>query len=80
MKQWRDRIAIDPAVCHGKPCIKGTRIWVSLIIDTLTGGTSEAEVLAAYPSLTAGEIRAALAYAAEMTREHFVNIPSSATT
>ena len=75
MKQWRDRIAIDPAVCHRKPCI-----WVSLIIDTLAGGTSEAEVLAAYPSLTADDIRAALAYAAEMTREHFVNIPSSATT
>ena len=80
MKQWRDRIAIDPAVCHGKPCIKGTRIWVSLIIDTLAGGTSEAEVLAAYPSLTADDIRAALAYVAEMTRERFVNIPSSATT
>jgi len=80
VKQWRDRIAIDPAVCHGKPCIKGTRIWVSLIIDNLAGGTSEAEVLAAYPSLTADDIRAALAYAAEMTRERFVDIPSSATT
>lgn len=80
MKDWRDRIAIDPRVCHGKPCIKGTRIWVSLIIDNLAAGVSEADVLAAYPSLTADDIRAALGYAAEMTRERFVDIPLTATT
>lgn len=79
MKNWRDRIAIDPRVCHGKPCIKGTRIWVSLIIDNLAAGASEAELLTAYPSLTAEDIRAALAYAAEMTRERFVDIPITAT-
>jgi uncharacterized protein (DUF433 family) len=79
MKEWRDRISIDPRVCHGKPCIKGTRIWVSLIIDNLTAGTPEAEVLAAYPTLTPEDIRAALAYAAEMTRERFVDIPITAT-
>ena len=78
MKNWRDRIAIDPRVCHGKPCIKGT--WVSLIIDNLAAGVSEADVLAAYPSLTAEGIRAALGYAAEMTRERFVDIPLTATT
>lgn len=80
MKNWQDRIAIDPRVCHGKPCIKGTRIWVSLIIDNLAAGASETEVLAAYPSLTPEDIRAALAYAAEMTRERFVDIPLTATT
>jgi uncharacterized protein (DUF433 family) len=79
MKAWRDRITIDPRVCHGKPCIKGTRIWVSLIIDNLAAGTPEAEVLAAYPALTPEDIRAALAYAAEMTRERFVDIPITAT-
>ena len=79
MKEWRNRIAIDPRVCHGKPCIKGTRIWVSLIIDNLAAGTPEAEVLAAYPTLTIEDIRAALAYAAEMTRERFVDIPITAT-
>jgi uncharacterized protein (DUF433 family) len=80
MTNWRERITIDPRVCHGRPCIKGTRIWVSLIIDNLAAGESEADVLAAYPSLTAEDIRAALAYAAEMTRERFVDIPLTATT
>ena len=80
MKAWRDRITIDSRVCHGKPCIKGTRIWVSLIIDNLAAGASEAEILAAYPSLKAEDIRAALAYAAEMTRKRFVDIPITATT
>lgn len=67
MKNWRDRIAIDPRVCHGKPCIKGTRIWVSLILDNLAAGASEVEVLTAYPSWTAEDIRAALAYALEFS-------------
>ena len=80
MKAWCDRIVIDPRICHGKPCIKGTRIWVSLLIDNLAAGASEAEILAAYPALTAEDIRAALAYAAEMTRERFVDIPMTATT
>jgi uncharacterized protein (DUF433 family) len=46
-----DRISIDPAVCFGKPCVKGTRIWVSLILDLLASGTPEAEILADYPNL-----------------------------
>lgn len=75
MKDWRERISIDPNVCHGKPCIKGTRIWVSLIVDNLAFGSSEDEVLEAYPSLTREDIRAALAYAAEMARERYVDIP-----
>ncbi|MEO8033470.1 MAG: DUF433 domain-containing protein [Acidobacteriota bacterium] len=69
------RISIDPSICFGKPCIRGTRIWVSLIIENLAGGTSEQELLDAYPSLGPEDIRAALAYAAEMTRDHFVRIP-----
>jgi uncharacterized protein (DUF433 family) len=60
------RISIDPQVCFGKPCIRGTRIWVSLIVDNLAEGISEAELLAAYPQLQQEDIRAALAYAAEM--------------
>ena len=62
------RISIDPNVCFGKPCIRGTRIWVSLIVDNLADGVSEVEILAAYPQLRPEDIRAALAYAAEMTR------------
>ena len=73
-----DRIAIDPQVCFGKPCIKGTRIWVSLILDFLASGESEAQILAAYPQLEPEDIRAALAYAAEVARERVVPVPSAA--
>ncbi|MBI3607174.1 MAG: DUF433 domain-containing protein [Nitrospirae bacterium] len=68
------RISIDPAVCFGKPCIRGTRIWVSLILDNLAEGVSEAELLSEYPGLAPADIRAAIAYGAEMARERFVNV------
>jgi uncharacterized protein (DUF433 family) len=68
------RITIDPNVCFGKPCIRGTRIWVALIIDNLADGVGEEEILAAYPQLKTEDIRAALAYAAEMTRERVIPI------
>ena len=73
-----DRISIDPQVCFGKPCIKGTRIWVSLILDFLAGGETEGQIIAAYPQLQPEDIRAALAYAAEVARERIVPIPSAA--
>ena len=73
-----DRISIDPNVCFGKPCIKGTRIWVSLILDFLASGESEAAILADYPQLKPEDIRAALAYAAEVARERIVPVPSVA--
>jgi len=69
------RISVDPSICFGKPCIRGTRIWVSLIVDNLAEGVSEEEILSAYPSLSRDDIRAALAYAAEMTRERVIPIP-----
>jgi uncharacterized protein (DUF433 family) len=69
------RISLDPAVCFGKPCIRGTRLRVSLILDLLASGASEAEVLAEYPQLTRDDIRAAIAYGAEMARERYVEIP-----
>jgi uncharacterized protein (DUF433 family) len=68
------RISVDPNVCFGKPCIRGTRIWVSLIVDNLSEGVSEDEMLAAYPTITRDDIRAALAYAAEMTRERVIPV------
>ena len=74
------RISIDPAVCFGKPCIHGTRLWVSLILDMLASGVSEAEVLDEYPQLTREDIRAALAYGAEMARERYVEIPAGSGT
>jgi len=66
------RIKIDANVCFGKPCIRGTRIWVSLIIDNLADGVGEDEILAPYPQLKTEDIHAALAYAAEMTRERVI--------
>ena len=70
------RIVIDPRICFGKPCIRGTRIWVSLIIDNLAAGVSEKEILAAYPSLTKEDIRATLAYAAELTHDRYIALTS----
>jgi len=70
-----NRISIKPDVCFGKPCINGTRIWVSLILDFLASGMSQEEVLKEYPDLTPLDIRACLAYGAEMSRERHVPIP-----
>jgi uncharacterized protein (DUF433 family) len=70
-----DRISINPNVCFGKPCIKGTRIWVSLILDFLASGIPPEEVLKEYPDLTPPDIQACLAYGAEMSRERYVPIP-----
>ena len=69
------RISIDPNVCFGRPCVRGTRIWVSLIVDNFAEGVSEAELLEAYPQLQPEDIRAALAFAAEMTRERIIPLP-----
>ena len=65
---WRERITIDAAVCHGQACIKGTRIMVAVILDNLAAGVSANELLSSYPTLSADDIRAALKYAAELTR------------
>jgi uncharacterized protein (DUF433 family) len=73
-----ERISIDPNVCFGKPCIRGTRIWVSLILDFLANGMSMEELLAEYPQLEVEDIRAAIAYGAEMARERYVEIPTEA--
>jgi uncharacterized protein (DUF433 family) len=70
-----DRISIDPNVCFGKPCITGTRIWVSLILDFLASGMSFEEVVDDYPQLTREDILAALAYGAEMSRERIIPVP-----
>jgi uncharacterized protein (DUF433 family) len=59
-----DRISIDPAVCGGEPCIRGTRIWASLVLDLLASGTTETELLTGYPQLTHEDVLAACGYAA----------------
>jgi uncharacterized protein (DUF433 family) len=78
MNPLLERISIDPNVCFGKPCIRGTRIWVSLILDFLANGMSMEELLAEYPQLEMEDIRAAIAYGAEMARERYVEIPTEA--
>jgi uncharacterized protein (DUF433 family) len=69
------RISINPNICFGKPCIKGHRIWVSLILDFLASGMTIPEVLDDYPQLEMADILACIAYGAEMSRERFVEIP-----
>lgn len=74
MNPLLERISINPNVCFGKPCIRGTRIWVSLILDFMANGMTIKEILDEYPHLTEEDIRAAIAYGAEMSRERFVEI------
>lgn len=69
------RISIDPSICFGKACIKGTRIWVALIIENLAAGASETELIKTYPQLSHDDIAACLAYAAELTRERIIPVP-----
>lgn len=63
------RVSIDPNICFGKPCIRGTRLWVALILDFLANGMTIGEIVAEYPQLVADDVRAAMAYGAEMTRK-----------
>jgi len=63
------RVMVDPDVCTGNPCIKGTRIYIAIILDALAEGLTPAEVIDHYPSLKPEDIRAAIAYAAELARE-----------
>jgi uncharacterized protein (DUF433 family) len=66
--QLLSRISIDPNICVGKPCIKGHRIWVSLILDFLASGASITEILEDYPQLETEDVLACIAYGTEMNR------------
>ena len=72
---WRQYITVDPAICRGKACIKGTRVMVSVVLDNLAAGLGPEEILASYPSLSRDSIQAAIAYAAELARERPVPFP-----
>jgi uncharacterized protein (DUF433 family) len=74
-EQLLSRISIDPTVCFGKPCIKGHRLWVSLILDFLAAGATIEELLNDYPGIEEADIRACIAYGAEMARERYVEVP-----
>ena len=69
-----ERIWIDPARCGGKPCIRGHRIWVSLILDLLASGSTAEAIRATYPGLEPADIQACIAYGSEMARERYVDI------
>jgi uncharacterized protein (DUF433 family) len=73
------RISIDPRVCFGKPCIRGHRIWVALILDLLASGMKSEEILKEYPDLEEADILACIAYGAEMSREKYSDIPFEGT-
>ena len=73
--RWQDYIVVDPTVCHGKACIKGTRIMVSVVLDNLAAGLTPEEITRSYPSLTREAVQAPVAYAAELARERIVAVP-----
>lgn len=72
---WPDHIVADPNVCHGKACIRGTRVMVSVVLDNLAAGLTAAEIVGAYPSLKLADVAAAMAYAADLARERVVGTP-----
>ena len=75
MVDWQERIAINTAVCHGRACIRGTRVMVSVILDNLAAGLPGEEIIASYPSIQEPDIQAALSYAAALAREGTADLP-----
>ena len=73
--KFLSRISIRPDVCFGKPCIRGHRIWVSLILDRLAAGETIGELLEDYPGIETEDILACIAYGAEMSRSSFADLP-----
>ena len=72
---WRDRISVDPNICHGKACIKGTRVMVSVVIDNLAAGESHESIRQGY-NVEEKDIEAALHYVAELARDRIVGLPA----
>ena len=72
---WRDHVVVDPSVCRGQATVKGTRIPVSVVLDNLATGLTPNEITAAYPSVSAVAVQAAVAYAAELARERVLAMP-----
>jgi uncharacterized protein (DUF433 family) len=72
---WRKHIIVDPAICHGQACIRGTRVPASVVLDNLASGVAVSDLLKSYPSLTQESVQAAVAYAAELARERVVAMP-----
>jgi uncharacterized protein (DUF433 family) len=75
---WRERVTVDPSICHGQACIRGTRIMVSVVLDNLAAGVETSALLESYPALSREDLAAAIAYAAELARERRVHLPTGA--
>ena len=73
--KWQDYITVDPTVCHGRACMRGTRIMVSVVLDNLAAGLTPDEIVRSYPPLSREAVQAAIAYAAELGRERVVAMP-----
>ena len=73
---WHDYITVNPAVLHGKACIRGTRVPVAVVLANLADGLSASEIIRSYPSLTPEGIQAALAYAADLAQERVLPLPA----
>ncbi len=69
---WQEHLTVDPQICHGRICIRGTRIMVSVLLDNLAAGVSPEDILHSYPSLTPTHLQAALAYAAALARDRII--------
>ena len=76
MTNWQDHITVDPNVCHGKACFRGTRILVSAVLDNIAAGETHETVLQSYPTLDPESINAAIAYAADLARERVISLPA----
>ena len=74
---WRERISVDPQICHGKACVKGTRVLVSSVLDNLASGEPIEAILRSYPTIKLEDVQAALSYAAAMTRDRAVSLPGA---
>lgn len=74
--RWQDHISVDPAILHGKACIRGTRIPVSVVLANLADGLTPEQIIQSYPTLTPVAIQAALAYAADLAEERVIHLPT----
>ena len=73
---WQEYITVDPNICHGQACLKGTRIMVSVVLDNLAAGLTIEEIIRSYPFLTREAIQASISYAAELARERVIAMPA----
>ena len=72
---WTERISVDPNVCHGQACIRGTRVMVSVVLDNVAAGRTTTEIIHSYPAVCPEDVAAAVAYAADLARERVVTTP-----